>query len=105
VSDRTTSAKPKTILVQFFADAFGFQRIFSPVKWLQNRERGPDQLIVGKDAAQTDQPVVGMNGYQSVDTIVRTQFVAPPAFGSRTTQSCAVDLSDFQKRFCSQQGW
>ena len=69
MSHRTTAAQPERVLMQFFADAFGFERILMAIKRFENAQCGVHERIVREHAAPADGPAAGAGPAPDGDVI------------------------------------
>ena len=97
VGDGAAASEPEHVLMELFADAFWFERVFATVKRFEDCEGRGNERVVGEHAAEAGDTFVGVDGDESVNAIFGAEFVGPSAFGGCASEACATDFSDFHK--------
>ena len=95
VGNRSSTSEPEHVLMQFLANALGFECILAAIQRLQHSQRSPHECVIGEHASEPYGSFIGMDGNECVDAIFRPQLIGPAAFGSSTAQACAADFTDF----------
>src|SRR5215211_3343665 len=81
------AALPEGVLVQLLRDALRLEGVLAQVQRLQHLEGGTHQRLAREDAAVADGSLVGVNGHQGVNDIVRFQLLAPAALWGRSLEA------------------
>jgi hypothetical protein len=97
MGDGAATSEPEHILVEFLADAFGFDGVFALVERFEDGERGSDKRIIREHAAEAGDTFVRVDGDERVDAVFRAEFVRPSTFGGCAAKACATDFSDFHR--------
>src|SRR5579883_788718 len=94
VGERAAAAHPERVLVQFFRDPLGLERILAAVERLEHLEPGLHQPAVREHAAMPDDLGIGVHGNQRMDRILLFDLRGPAALRALAEQRYGMDRSD-----------